>query len=210
MLITDPEFAAGVISQKNQVAGTLKGQGQANCKVDYVPNDEKVEPGELFFTSGDDRVFPKGFPVGVTRAVRNGTPYKDVLVVPTGLEHGLEAVLIVLEGMHQAIPEVEPPHAPVYIGKPVPAGPGEPAGKPTGIAGTEADKLVQKYKQIGESQNVKFGEGGIGAKVADFNAKVPPPGTPPAANPPAAKKPDGAAPTPPRSLPASPAQPTPR
>ncbi len=34
MLITDPEFAAGVVSQKHHVSGTLKGQGQANCKVD--------------------------------------------------------------------------------------------------------------------------------------------------------------------------------
>src|SRR5579862_1300557 len=29
MLITDPEFAAGVVSQKNHAVGTLKGQGQS-------------------------------------------------------------------------------------------------------------------------------------------------------------------------------------
>ena len=70
MLITDPDFAAGVVSQKSGVVGTLKGQGYATCKVDYVPNEEKVDPGEWFYTSGDDRVFPKGFPVGVARVVR--------------------------------------------------------------------------------------------------------------------------------------------
>ena len=37
LLITDPDFAAGVISQKTQVRGTLKGQGTPQCKVDYVP-----------------------------------------------------------------------------------------------------------------------------------------------------------------------------
>src|SRR5215469_3531435 len=61
-LITDPEFAAGVISQKNGVRGTLKGQGTPICKLDYVPLEEKVEVGEMLYTSGDDRIFPRGFP----------------------------------------------------------------------------------------------------------------------------------------------------
>ena len=62
LLITDPTFAAGVISQKNRVHGTLKGQGNGTVIVDYVQNEEKVEQGEWFFTSGDDRIFPKAFP----------------------------------------------------------------------------------------------------------------------------------------------------
>src|SRR5580700_2281005 len=105
MLITDPDFAAGVISQKNGVVGTLKGQGHATCKVDYVPNEEKVEPGEWFYTTGDDRVFPKGFPAGIARVVRKGSgsqSYQEILVEPAGLERGLEAVLIMVEGVHQA------------------------------------------------------------------------------------------------------------
>ena len=52
MLVTDPEFAAGVVSQKNHVAGTLKGQGQSTCRVDYVPSEEKVEVGEMFLHLG--------------------------------------------------------------------------------------------------------------------------------------------------------------
>jgi rod shape-determining protein MreC len=176
MLVTDPEFAAGVVSQKNRVVGTLKGQGQSTCKVDYVPSEEKVEVGEAFYTSGDDRIFPKGFPVGVVRVVRGSSPYQEILVEPTGLERGLEAVLIVLEGVHQAIPEVPPANAPVYLGTAPPAAPGEQAVQPTGPAGTDADKLIQKYKQIGAAENHKFGEGGPGTKPPDFNIKLPPPG----------------------------------
>ena len=41
LLMTDPDFAAGVISQ-NGIRGTLKGQGTPMCKVDYVPLEEKV------------------------------------------------------------------------------------------------------------------------------------------------------------------------
>jgi rod shape-determining protein MreC len=184
MLITDPEFAAGVVSQKHHVSGTLKGQGQANCKVDYVPSEEKVEVGEMFYTSGDDRVFPKGFPVGVARVVRGSSPYQEILVEPSGLQQGLEAVLIVLEGVHQTIPEAAPANAPVYLGTPPPPGEGEAVGQPAGPAGTDADRLLHKYQKIGEDQNVKFGEGGVGSKVADFNKPpAPAPAPPPASAP---------------------------
>src|SRR5262249_32303328 len=61
-LITDPGFAVGVISQKNRVVGTLKGQGRSDCIVDYVQNEQQVDVGEWFYTSGDDRIFPKGLP----------------------------------------------------------------------------------------------------------------------------------------------------
>jgi rod shape-determining protein MreC len=185
MLVTDPEFAAGVVSQKNRVVGTLKGQGQSTCKVDYVPSEEKVEVGETFYTSGDDRVFPKGFPVGVVRVVRPSSPYQEVLVEPTGLARGLEAVLVVMEGVHQEIPEVPPANAPVYLGTRPPASPGDqPAVLPSGAAGTDADKLVQKYKQIGAAEDHKFGEGGPGTKPPDFNIKLPAPGS---AGPPASQ-----------------------
>lgn len=175
-LITDPGFAAGVVSQKNHVTGTLKGQGYANCKVDYVPSEEKVEVGEWFYTSGDDRVFPKGFPVGVARVVRNASPYKEIFIEPSGLQHGLEAVLIMLEGVHQAIPEAQPANAPVYLGSPPPPAPGAAAAEPAGPVGTDADKLLERYQKIGAAQGHKFGEGTPGSKPPDFNLKIPPPG----------------------------------
>src|SRR5580658_1905253 len=151
MLITDPDFAAGVISQKNGVVGTLKGQGYATCKVDYISNEETVEPGEWFYTSGDDRVFPKGFPVGVARVVRRGNPYQEILVEPAGLERGLEAVLIMTEGVHQAIPEAAPANAPVYLGAPPPAAGEQSNALPAGV-GTDADRLRQHYQQIGAAE----------------------------------------------------------
>jgi len=106
VLITDPSFAAGVISQKNRVHGTLKGQGHSVCLIDYIQNEEKVAVGEWFYTSGDDRVFPKGLPVGQVKISRHGNMFfKEVFLVPSGLQQGLEEVLVVLEGVHQDIPE---------------------------------------------------------------------------------------------------------
>ncbi|HWQ53898.1 MAG TPA: rod shape-determining protein MreC, partial [Bryobacteraceae bacterium] len=185
LLVTDPDFAAGVVSQKTHVRGTLKGQGYANCKVDYVANEEKVEVGELFFTSGDDRIFPKGFPAGIVRVVRRGTQFKEIHVEPTGLLHGLEEVLILLEGVHQIIPDAPPPvSAPIYIAPPPPDQPAPVAVTPPGegtpgavapnvAATTEADRLLQRYKSIGDAQGHKFGEGLPGSRPPDFNYRAP-------------------------------------
>src|SRR5207302_2907031 len=51
---------------------------------------------------------------------------------------------------------------------------------------TEADRLRERYKQIGDAQGHKFGEGLPGSKPPDFNLKLPSAGAPPAASKPAA------------------------
>jgi rod shape-determining protein MreC len=195
LLVTDPEFAAGVVSQKSQARGTFKGQGNPLGKVDYVPTEEKVAEGEWFYTSGDDRVFPRGFPVGQTRVVRPGQPFQEILVEPSGLQRGLEDVLIVVAGVHQDIPDSPPVNQPVYIAPAPPAlvtgsaaAPTDAGGMPLAPGGTEADKLRQQYKAIGDAQNHKFGEGAPGSIPPDFTklgqtAPVSPAGRAPAGDP---------------------------
>lgn len=189
LLITDPTFAAGVISQKHRVRGTVRGLGHGNCQVDYIQNEEQVEPGEKFFTSGDDGVFPRGLPVGIVTVVRLGNPNKQVFLSPAGLQGGLEEVLVVAEGVHQPVPQPELASKEVHI-QPPPvdqsqagaigqqavaqqAG-AQPAGSPApgqtaGNAATEADRLREKYKQLGDSQGHVFGTGLPGSKPPDFN-----------------------------------------
>ncbi len=167
MLITDQSFAAGVISQKNHVHGTLKGLGGPKCRVDYVQNEEKVEPGELFFTSGDDGIFPRGFPVGQVASVQDGRSAKEIYLTPSGWQGGLDEVLIVTEGVHQPIPEQQIATAPVKI-QPPPAdtvGANAPQAS-TAALSTDADRLRQEYKQIGDKDNIQFGEG---RKAPDFS-----------------------------------------
>ncbi len=180
LLITDPEFAAGVISQKSQVKGTLKGQGTPQCKVDYIPSEEKVETGEWFYTSGDDRIFPRGFPVGMVTGARSGQPFREIYLEPSGLRHGLEDVLILISGVHMEVPDT-PPASQVYVAPPVPAPPqpaaGQnaatpPAGAQPAVApagpGTDADKTRAQYDALGKAQNRLFGVGGPGSKPPDF------------------------------------------
>jgi rod shape-determining protein MreC len=208
LLITDSDFAAGVVTEKGQVHGTLKGQGTPQCKVDYIPFEEKVEPGEWLYTSGDDRIFPRGFQVGIVKAVRPGQPFKEVLVEPSGMKHGLEDVLILIEGVHQRIPEAPSGTQPVYI---APAPPGSESAAPADAAvpaslGTEADRLRTQYKALGEEQNHKYGDNPPGTKPMDFTklgkdapaAQVPAP----------AKNPPSPAGTPPATTAGRPAVPT--
>jgi rod shape-determining protein MreC len=184
LLITDPDFAAGVVSQKTQSHGTLKGQGTPMCKVDYVPFEDKLQVGEWFYTSGDDRIFPRGFPVGIVKAVHSGQPFQEIYVQPSGLQRGLQDVLILVEGVHQAVPDEPVANQPVYIAPAPPAAAQVSSAPPA--TGTEADKLRTQYKAIGDAQGHKFGEGLPGAKPADFNLKVPV--TPPGAAAPGAVK----------------------
>ena len=164
LLATDADFAAGVVSQDGGVRGTLKGQGTPFLKVDYVPIQEKVQVGQWFYTSGDDRIFPRGFPVGVVRAVRDAQPFKEVLLDPVGLRRGLEDVLIITQGVHQDIPPTPVADQPVYIAPPPPdeSKPASPAAAGAPLPITEADKLRLEYQASGEAQGHKFGSGESG------------------------------------------------
>ncbi len=187
-LITEHGSVAGVISQKNRVRGALKGQGATTLIVDYIRNEEKVEPGEWFYTSGTDRIFPRGLPAGRVKMVREGRGGKEVVVEPSGLDSGMEEMLIVVDGVHGAIPDVDvPPATEVSILPPPPdsapsqparqssAEPGAPAAAQPKEFNTDADRLFQKYQRVGESQGIVLGTTKV--RVPDFNR-------PPAAAPP--------------------------
>ena len=187
LLITDSSFAAGVISQKHRVHGTLKGQGfgQTTGIVDYVQNEEVVEQGEWFFTSGDDLIFPKGMPVGKARIVRQGKLFKEIYLDPSGFQNGPEEVLIVLEGVHQLIPQ-DQNAAPgnVHLLAPPPADATDlpvESQDPEKALKTDADRLRDRYKRIEEMQGIQYGDAG---RIPNFNVSLPnrkPEATPPTA-----------------------------
>lgn len=144
LLATDPLFAAGVISQKNRVQGTLRGQG-TGATVDFIQNEQAVDQGEWFFTSGSDFIFPRGVPVGPVTAVKQGLRRKDIQVKLAGLEHGAEVVLIVLEGVHAPIPEAPASEA-LSLQTPPPAETTTAQAAQTGPVATDADRIVESHR----------------------------------------------------------------
>ena len=186
MQLTDMNFAAGAISEKGRVLGIVKGQGHSSVLVDYVQNEDKVEPGEVFYTSGDDWIFPKGLPVGRVKVARRGRGlFKEIFLEPTGLHRGLENVLVMLEGVHGGVPpetgaESDPSEPVSHIAPPVGA-----QASPSAAGGgkqqpIDADQILNKYERIGESRGQRLGAG----PVPNFNA-TPPPVAPPAPGKPA-------------------------
>jgi rod shape-determining protein MreC len=175
--VTDPGFAAGVESQKNHVHGVLRGVGNGAAKIDYVPTGQKVETGEMFYTSGEDRIFPKGLPVGKVTAVKEGSNFQDISVDPTGVETAPEEVLVIVDPVHQEIPEAPSVDAAVFLAPDLKpdsaAASGDAAAQPRATAGTQADKLMDQYRKIGDAQKHTFGEGAPGSLPPNFNLKVP-------------------------------------
>jgi rod shape-determining protein MreC len=96
LLITDPAAGAGALLEQSRVQGVLKGAGRGLCRLDYVMNDSAVSPGDKVVTSGLDRVFPKGLPIGTVVEAKDGNIYKNVIVKPAVALNQLEAVLVVV------------------------------------------------------------------------------------------------------------------
>jgi rod shape-determining protein MreC len=168
LLVTDATFKVGVESQKGHVHGVLD-CGSGPCTVEQIQEEEKVTPGEWFFTSGEDRIFPKGFPVGTVISVQPGQGMKEVKLNLSGAPGGVEEVLVVLQGVHQTIPVG--PVVEDAASKALPPPPAEPGadGKQPKMTQTEADKVVQKYEQIGKEQNHVYGA--LASGLPNFNAK---------------------------------------
>ncbi len=167
LLITDPTFKVGVESQGKHVHGVLD-CGSGKCQIQQVQNEEKVDVGEWFFTSGEDRIFPKGFPVGTVVSSQPGQGMKEIRLNLSGAPGGAEEVLVVLQGVHQNIPATPPPIQQTttkMLDLPPEAGGSTPVIKPQ----TEADKVLERYQSLGKEQNHIYG--GYGSSLPNFNAK---------------------------------------
>ena len=74
--IIDSEASiAGLISStrdQGTVRGTLGIDGQAMCRMYYLPEDHLPRPGDVVVTSGVGMSFPKGIPIGTVRESTRG------------------------------------------------------------------------------------------------------------------------------------------
>ena len=97
-LIVDSQGAVGVMLQSTRRQGILKGNGGRDLELDYIDDDNELKEGDTFLTSGEDRVYPKGLPVGVIVSVgpRRGL-FKAVQIRPSADLGRLEEVLCITE-----------------------------------------------------------------------------------------------------------------
>jgi rod shape-determining protein MreC len=94
--INDQFSGVGAALKSSRLQGILKGAANGATTLQYVMSDEKVVPGEDVITSGGDRIFPKGLPVGKVVSVEPGKDlFLNIRVVPAAHLDQLEEVLVV-------------------------------------------------------------------------------------------------------------------
>ncbi len=94
--INDQFSGVGAALKDSRLQGILKGAANGATTLQYIMSDEKVVPGEEVITSGGDRIFPKGLPVGRVVSVEPGKDlFLNIRVLPSSRLDGLEEVLVV-------------------------------------------------------------------------------------------------------------------
>jgi rod shape-determining protein MreC len=109
-LITDERSGAGAIIGvlgQSRALGVIEGQNEALCKMRYVPGSVPVQPGEWVFTTGQDRIYPRGIPIGRVASVKKGTAMvsHDITVELSAELSKLEEVIVLLD--HPDVIEVK-------------------------------------------------------------------------------------------------------
>jgi rod shape-determining protein MreC len=94
--LTDRNSAAGALIQRSRYAGILEGDG-GRCRLNYLPLQADVKPGDVVISSGLGAIFPKGLVIGTVEGVsRNDTAAaKSALVRPSVDFLRVEEVLVI-------------------------------------------------------------------------------------------------------------------
>jgi rod shape-determining protein MreC len=94
--INDQFSGVGAALKDSRLQGILKGGANGTTTLQYIMSDEKVVPGEDVITSGGDRIFPKGLPVGKVVSAEPGKDlFLNIRVIPAARLDQLEEVLVV-------------------------------------------------------------------------------------------------------------------
>jgi len=135
LLVNDRDSGVGALFADTRTQGILKGDGDPEPVMSYVTNDEKVHPGEVILTSGEDRIFPKGLLVGTVAGSKPGYPFQTIYVNTAARLDRLEDVIVLLsqEELH---PQADETAGNVVVGLPP-----VPATHPAAEAASSAGKL---------------------------------------------------------------------
>lgn len=112
-----PNASIAVMLARSRATGVLQGTGSNRGEIRYLNNQEVVQPGEAVYTSGLDRVFPRGLLVGYVTEVKPGDLELQVKVALAAPLRRLPAVLILplptpLETQPPLVPQDKPGGAP--------------------------------------------------------------------------------------------------
>jgi rod shape-determining protein MreC len=138
LLIDDQSSGVGGILEKSRLQGIVRGTRSGEVVLEHIMSDNPVQPGEVVRTSGGDRIFPKGLPVGKVSQVGNGPDlFLTIRIKPAANLSKLEEVLVVTKLVEQEPTQREsgPVRAADILAQRLPSVPDKPPADPSKTAG---------------------------------------------------------------------------
>lgn len=103
LMINDQISGVGATLEKTRLQGILSGTPDGAVILKYIMKDEKIQVGDQVVTSGGERIFPKGLPIGTVADVSEGGDlFLNIRVKPSVNINGLEEVLVVTQVVERA------------------------------------------------------------------------------------------------------------
>jgi rod shape-determining protein MreC len=118
--------STGVMLARSRATGVLQGLGPGKAAIRYIGSQEVVQVGEPVYTSGLDRIFPRGLLVGYVSAVKSREVELHVEVVLAAPLDRIGLVLILPPHPHL---ELQPPAQPSPAAAAQTLANGRPGGK---------------------------------------------------------------------------------
>jgi rod shape-determining protein MreC len=119
--INDQTSGAGVILASTRIRAILRGTSAGRAQIGNLTADSRIKPGEQVLTSGGDKVYPRGLPVGTIESIvpdPDHQPYTAIVVHLAANLDRVEEVLVITgiqsdlpAGMQQDLSTAEAQHA---------------------------------------------------------------------------------------------------
>ena len=96
--INDQTSGAGVILDSTRIRAILRGTVAGRAQIQNLTADSRIKPGEQVITSGGDKVYPRGLPVGTIESIApdpDHQPYTAIVVHPAVNLDRVEEVLVI-------------------------------------------------------------------------------------------------------------------
>ncbi len=143
LVMNDASSGVGAVLEKSRLHGVVKGTTTGDLTLEHVMVDEKVEPGERVLTSGGDRIYPKGLPIGTVAQISSGNDlFLNIRLRPAADLNRLDEVLVVTQPQLTQADSENPVKAADILAQRLPGvtqkPPESPAGVKPGTAGNSA------------------------------------------------------------------------
>lgn len=100
-LMSDVSSSIGAMLSRNNAAGILSGTGRELCLLKYLPLNTDIKVDDAVVTSGQDGIFPEGFPIGKVTKILKEELYVSAEVTPYQSSGALKEIVVLLQNNNQ-------------------------------------------------------------------------------------------------------------